>query len=261
VKTIFGFKYRPRAKRRRDNPTRWGVVFETPTHDLTVFNVHYGKLTLKVYSKGERVLRIEVMVDNVRDLPYRRWLVDFPKVVQRLRESLERFLNTLQGVAACFIADDLLEKMPQASQVGQTRVGGVDFNQLRMRRVLQAVLALSTAPRGFTASELSTQVQALRGTEPGEYGPRQAAYDLKKLRGKEMVEKRSHSHRYQATPEGVRSLTALWVLRDKVIKPLLAGTCQFKRGRPPHIRTRLDQHYHTLQRDMRNLFQEFGIAA
>ncbi|MGO9272900.1 MAG: hypothetical protein ACLQOO_22135 [Terriglobia bacterium] len=139
-------------------------------------------------------------------------------------------------MAACFIANDLLEKLPQASQVGQTRVGEVDFNQLRMRRVVQAVLAFSMAPRGFTASELSTKVHALGGTAPGEYGPRQAAYDLKKLRGKEMVCKRGQSHRYQTTPEGARSLTALWVLRDKAIKPLLASACQFKRGRPPQSR-------------------------
>src|SRR6476646_2688767 len=42
----------------------WGVEVETPTYDLTVFHIHYGKLSLKIYSKGECVLRIEVMVHN-----------------------------------------------------------------------------------------------------------------------------------------------------------------------------------------------------
>jgi hypothetical protein len=32
-----------------------GVVVETPTDDLTVFKVHYGKMILKIYTKGERV--------------------------------------------------------------------------------------------------------------------------------------------------------------------------------------------------------------
>jgi hypothetical protein len=45
VKTIFGAKNRPPHRRRNRNPTRWGVVVETPTYDVTGFQVHYGKLT------------------------------------------------------------------------------------------------------------------------------------------------------------------------------------------------------------------------
>jgi len=66
VKTIFGDKKRPHYDRRKKNPTRWGVVVETPTHDLTVLKVHYGKMTLKIYPKGERVLRIEVILHNAK---------------------------------------------------------------------------------------------------------------------------------------------------------------------------------------------------
>ena len=46
IKTIFGDKSRPHRDTRKKNPTRWGVVVETPTYDLTVFKVHYGKMDL-----------------------------------------------------------------------------------------------------------------------------------------------------------------------------------------------------------------------
>jgi hypothetical protein len=59
IKTIFGDKIRPHYDKRKKDPTRWGVVVETPTYDLTVFKVHYGKMTLKIYTKGERVLRVD----------------------------------------------------------------------------------------------------------------------------------------------------------------------------------------------------------
>ena len=39
-------------------------MVETPTYDLTVFKVHYGAMTLKIYTKGARVLRVEVIVHN-----------------------------------------------------------------------------------------------------------------------------------------------------------------------------------------------------
>ena len=55
------------------------------------------------------------------------------------------------------------------------------------------------------------------------YGPRHAAYDLKKLRGKQIVRRIGQTRRYEPIPSGLRAITALLVLRDKAIKPLLAA--------------------------------------
>jgi hypothetical protein len=259
VKTIFGFQYRPRVSRLKQN--RWGVEVETPAYDLTVFHIHYGKLSLKIYSKGECVLRIEVMVHNAAEAPFRRQLNDFPKTVAWMREVLERFLNTLHWVEACFIADESWEQLPEPSVVGHTRVGGVDCNRSRMRLAIQAVLALSTSPKGFTASEVAKEARRLGGLPEHDYSPRPAAYDIRKLRGKQAVQKQPHSHRYEALPEGLRAMAALTLLRDKVIRPLLAAHCRPRRGRPPKNRTPIDIHYHAIQREMRGLLKELGIAA
>jgi len=182
VKTIFGSKKRPCRRKLREG--RYGVVVEKPAYDLTVFKVHYGKLTLKIYTKGECVLRIEVIVHNTKELPCGRSLPNFPRIVELLGGMLERFLNTLHCMDVCFIADDTLEKLPVASRVGKTRVGGVDTNQPRMRTVMRAVVALATSPRGFTASEIAQKVRSLAGLAESSYQARQAAYDIKKLRGK-----------------------------------------------------------------------------
>jgi hypothetical protein len=72
-------------------------VAETPAYDVTIFKVHYGKMTLKIYTKGERVT---------------------------------------------------LELLPEPAQIGRTRVGGMDLNKPRMRRAVQAVLALSASRVG-----------------------------------------------------------------------------------------------------------------
>jgi hypothetical protein len=261
VKTIFGDKKRPHYDKRKKNPTRWGVVVETPTYDLTVFKVHHGKMTLKIYTKGERVLRIEVIVHNTRAYRWGRSLPCFPEIVLRLRSILERFLNAVGCMDACFVSDDTLENLPQPAQVGQTRVGGIDLNQPRMRRVAAAVLALSTSPVGFTASDLAQKVRAMSGQPEAEYGARRAAYDIKKLRGKGMVRKIGKSRRYDALPDGLRAITALVVLRENVIRPLLAASGraepQSKLANPIPI----DHHYENLRASMRELFTALGIAA
>jgi hypothetical protein len=259
VKTIFGFKYRPRVKRLKQN--QWGVEVETPVYDLTVFHVHYGKLSLKIYSKGERVLRIEVMVHNASETPYRRKLENFPKTVLWMKEVVGRFLNALHCIDACFIGDEMLEKLPEPSVVGKTRVGGVDLNRSRMRLAMRAIVALSTSPTGFTSGDVANRARALGGLPDNAYGPRQAAYDLKKLRGKQLVERKGNSRRYQPLPDGLRAMAALITIRDDVIKPLLASRCRLKRGRRPTKTAPIDAHYAALRHEMSALFRDLGIAS
>jgi hypothetical protein len=258
IKTIFGNRKRPCRRKLRED--RYEVVVEAPTYDLTVFKVHYGKLTLKIYTKGEHVLRIEVIVHNAKELSCGRSLPNFPTIVGLLQGMLERFVNSLHCMDVCFIADDLLEKLPAPSRVGRIKVGGVDYNQPRMRAVMQAALALAPAPKGFRASDLAEKVCSLSPLLKPRYGPRQAAYDLKKLRGKRLVEKIGTSHRYRPLDRGLRAMTGLVVLRDKVIKPLLASCCQRKRGRKPNQATRLDECYERLQIGMQALFEELRFG-
>jgi hypothetical protein len=110
-----------------------------------------------------------------------------------------------------------------ASRVGKTIVGGIDLNKARMRRVIAALLASSSSPNGFTASAVAARVCALSKQNPLQYGPRHAAYDLKKLRGKHIIRRIDHTRRYEPLLTGLRAMTAPLVLRDKAIKPLLAA--------------------------------------
>lgn len=258
VKTIFGYQRRPWKKKFREG--RYEAIVEKPEYGLTVIKVHYGKLTLKIYTKGECVLRIEAIVHNTKELPRGRPLERFPHVVGRLSGMVDRFMNALHAIDACFIADDTLEQLPIPAQVGKTKVGGIDCNKLRTRSVMHAAVALSTSPKGFTASDLAVKVRALSGLPDKPYQPRQAAYDLKKLRGKEFVRKIGNSRRYETTPKGIRAMAALAVLRDKVIKPLLAASCDPTLS-PEANAIPLDQHYENVRCGMRGLFGALGIAA
>jgi hypothetical protein len=52
IKTIVGNKHRPKIRRRTKRSAEWEVAVERPTYDLTIFKLHCGKLTLKIYSKS-----------------------------------------------------------------------------------------------------------------------------------------------------------------------------------------------------------------
>jgi hypothetical protein len=80
----------------------------------------------------------------------------------------------------------------------------------------------------------------MSGQSETEYGSRRAAYDIKKLRAKGMVRKIGQSRRYEPVPGGLRSLTALLVLREQIIRPLLAASGQPEpQSKPAHPYKRL----------------------
>jgi hypothetical protein len=261
VKTILGYQRRPRYRRRKNWVAEWDVTVERPAYDLTIFKLHCGKLTLKIYTKGERVLRIEAVLHNSEELQCGRSLDRFPRLVTELKGILERFMTALSSIDQCFISDETLEQLPKSSVVGTAKVGGIDFNKQRMRWAGQAVLALAAAGGAFTASGLAEQVRSSTGQTSSPYGPRRAAYDLRKLRAKNMVQRIGKSRRYEATPYGLKAMAALVVLRYHVIQPLLASAIDHMPSRGPQNPTPLDQCYASLRSHMKDLLQQLGMAA
>ena len=93
------------------------------------------------------------------------------------------------------------------------------------------------------------------------YTSRQAAYDLRKLRGKDLLVKPGRSPRYQVPPQAGRTIAVLLALRDQVIGPILAGVRSPRLGRKPAHWTVVDRDYETLRIGMQTLFADLGITA
>ncbi len=155
VKTILGAKQRPQKK----SKTRWEITVETPEYGLTIFKVHAGVLTLKMYTKGERVLRCEVIVHNVRKLKEGNSLARWLPVVTHLNKVLDRFLEVVQCADSATLDDDTYESLPEPSAVGAARVAGINLASARMAAVMESVVALSTQPGGFTSGDVAIKVQ------------------------------------------------------------------------------------------------------
>jgi hypothetical protein len=260
LKTIFGRKHRPHHLRHAGAVApRIERVLAGAVYDLTVFKVHFGRLTLKIYDKGARVLRIEVIVHSVKELRCGKRLEKLAIMLARLQRMVIDFLNVVHAAHLGALDPAALDTLPQPTQRGAQRLAGIDIQKPRMRAVLEAVLNLAPTPGGFTADELAIRTGAL--LQQLTYTPRHAAYDLRKLRGKGLIDRVGTTRRYQPTTPAIRTVVALLILREKIIKPVLAGAGRPKPGRPPKNPHPLDVHYENLQREMRQTLHTLGVAA
>jgi hypothetical protein len=259
-KTLFGFRHRPRPtlKRGRRGPE---VVKEVhgQGYDLTVFKVRWGNLTLKIYDRGGRGLRVGVVVHNAKELRCGKVRHKLPILLERMSGMLVRFWHPVQVAPVSFLDQGTFERWAEPSTRGTRRLAGIDLNRARNRHVVDAVVGLATQPGGFSLAELAAAVRARTGWGPKRYSARQAAYDLAKLRGKKLAKRPNKSRRYVGDPSGVRTMCAYLWLREKVIKPLLAGVVR-RTGRPPKILNPLDRHYVNRREKLHRTFATIGLA-
>ena len=201
IRTVFGAAQRPRRTRKHSSTIE--AAIETPTYDLTVFKLHFGRLTGKAYTKGERVLRFEAIAHNTAELRCGRMIDKFPDIVTQLAGIAERFATALDCVDTGFIGDGVLDQLPTGSTLGAHPRRRCRPEQDRgcVTRC-KAVLALAPAPNGFTVAEFTAKVHAMTGTSSAAYSIRQAAYDLRKIRGKQLLDKPARSRRYHVPPLG-----------------------------------------------------------
>jgi hypothetical protein len=256
LRTIFGLKNRPHQNRASGPPAQEAVI-EKPQYGLAWFRIRFGMLQVKAYTKGEHVLRIEATVHNARELRCRRSLDNFPEITTRLAGIAERFATTLDCADISFLPDGVLDELPLPSRIGAVRTGGIDLNKPRIRAALAAALGLAPAPHGFTVAGFAARICQM--TRQDGYTIRQAAYDLRKLRGKNLIDKPGRTRRYHVPPQAARTIAGPLALRNHIIAPILAGIRSPRPGRKPAHWTTIDRDYETLRTGMQTLFNHLGI--
>jgi hypothetical protein len=218
-------------------------------------------VVLKIYDKSGRVLRVEVKVLNTAGLGCGKGLDKLGEQLECLQGMLERFLASLQAAHVAFLDGGQFERWAEPSQRGNRRLAGLDLNKARNRTVIAALSGLATQPEGFTSTDLAEAVRGRMGWDPAQYPTRRAAYDLAKVRGKGLVERLPGRWRYECRPPQLRVLCAYVVLRDQVIKPVLAGLAHQQLPPPPPKLAPIDQHYLTLRAEFQRTCQTLGLAA
>jgi hypothetical protein len=171
---IFGNKHRPYHSS-GNKPLRLARVLEQQTYDLTVCKVHFGPLTLKLYDKGARVLRIEAIAHNVKGLRCGKSIEKLPIMLAALQRMVIDFLNVVQAAHLSNLPERILDRLAAPMQRGRRRLAGVDLRNPRLRAVAKTLLALAPKRGGFTLSELAEGVRQLLPGQRPDYAARHAS--------------------------------------------------------------------------------------
>jgi len=184
---------------------------------------YYKSSRLKQYFKEHRALRTELVICDTRDfgikrrLTYENW--------NALRDAGERASQRLCDAEAADArpAPDVATlnqvTRPSIASDGQ-HAPALRFGDARVMALMAAITGFCHLIAGFDNPALVQRMRAL--LDPG-YCARQATYDLRRLRRKQIISRIPGSHRYQLTPAG-RAVAVLFTKAyGRILGPGLAA--------------------------------------
>ena len=263
LKTIFGRKSRPYSRSRKHNKTSFQVRVEKPLYNLTVLKLFDGIIMVKMYDKGERVLRIEVTCNNARYIKKKHGIgigiENFPQMMGKFRQILESFIRALHLSHVSFIDNGEFDQLCLPSKKGEQRLAGIDLNKKRCRHMMKAVLELSTKNDGFSSKDLSSQYAQMTQISEQSYTSRQAAYDLRKSRAKQIVQRKERSRKYHVTDKGMALIVATIIFREKIFNPIWTGLNKKQLAEVPPTLSKTDQIYLSIRDQIMDICKSYGV--
>jgi hypothetical protein len=254
LKTLLGRKNRPYITKRHSSAPE--VQVQTPDYNLTVFKIHLGKLTLKLYDKGERTLRAEVVAHNTKELGCKRSLEYFEAMVVKLNELMSSFINNITYAHAAIIDDGTMENLSKPVQTGKARLAGITLTNQRNVALMESVLALMLYPQGFSCIDLKEMMHKKRFRD---YSINNARYDMRKLKGKTFVQKIKGKQKYYATKSGIQNISAVLCVWKQELKPFLTMVNKKSIDKQSKELNTVETHFYNARKEIHSISNLYGI--
>jgi len=224
---------------------------------LTVLKARYGKSLLRQYNNHGTTFRTEGVTNDTRELGVGKSIENLEELRRSLLALIARFQAAQTPAVATVMNRGELAALAEPGRVNDIPTAGIKLENERILAVIAALPRLANVPEGFRARELCPIVEEILGRP---YTRAQATYDLRKLRGKDLVQRRPCRNAYYSTPEGFRIAAVLAKLKEELLEPILttarkAGKAPSSDGRPPGC------YYRSLAEQLRLLCEYIGLEA
>jgi hypothetical protein len=182
----------------------------------------YKSARLKQYFKQHRALRTELVISDTRDFAVgRRVTCENWHALRTIGDNANQRLCDAEAADAMPAPDvATLNRVtrPSVTDDGQ-HAPALRFGDARAMALMAATARFSHLIAG---SGNKTLVQRMRALTDEHYTSRNATYDLRRLRRKQIIQRIEGSHRYQLTPTG-RAVAVLFTKAyGRILSPALA---------------------------------------
>jgi hypothetical protein len=205
-------------------------------------HIEYKQFDLKQYFKEGRGLRTESTFRNPKDFGVNKGLSNLAYLQQLGRHINRRLLEVERVSHNCGLSGDSIQHVvqPTVTENGE-KAPGLRFGNPRVMALFVALTLFGHLIDGFHNRQLRQHVASLLGLSLEQYSANQMTYDLRRLRRKGLIFRRTRTRHYFLTPHGWKVSRLFARLEARVFRPAMAAFGQDVTGLPPPLRHALQQ--------------------
>jgi hypothetical protein len=188
-------------------------------------HVYYKNTHLKQYHKTcarGAALRTETTINNSYDFGVGRLLKNLPELRRIGFASNHRMLEVEKASHDSRIGAAAFEQLQAPAIVGEQRAPAVRFGDPKVQALFAVLLLLGLQVEGFRNRQLRPLLAQMLGLEESAITPGRMSYELRRLRLRGLIARIEKSHRYQLTPNGLRTVVFYQRVYARIIRPGLS---------------------------------------
>ncbi len=236
------------------------TVIEQIEHGHHVFRVNFKNALLRQYEKFSRFLRNELLSNNLTDFGLRKGLDHLDAVRQKFQVITDRFAGFQAQTLNVHVDFPLLQRLALPLNIGTVRYPGIRIQDVRVIRLLEVLLHGGMTVGGWTAKQIHEAVLTSFRLSPKAYGLNQLRYDLRKLKGHELLQRDGRRYAYRLTTKGVQVALLLLFFHKRLCGPV-AHSCFHHQPHPGHRPdSKLEVAYHKADRAIQQIVDLLAAA-
>jgi hypothetical protein len=208
-----------RINRKTPGTFRTRVITEGVIPSL---HVDYKSSRIKQYYKEGRALRVETTINNTRDFAIGKRLHNLPALREIGFQANRRLLDVQRISHDCTIGEDAFQKVVQPITIAGQRAAALHFDDPRVQALLSVIVLFALLPQGFANKDLREPLAHLLGLDPAKITQGRMTYDLRRLRLHGLLQRIPRTHRYQLTPQGLRTAIFFSRVYARLLRPGLS---------------------------------------
>jgi hypothetical protein len=235
-------------------------VIEQIEHGHHVFRVNFKNALLRQYEKFSRFLRNELLSNNLTDFGLRKGLDHLDAVRQRFQVITDRFADFQAQTLNVHVDFPLIQRLALPITIGTVRYPGIRIQDVRVVRLLEVLLHGATTVGGWTAKQIHEAVLATFNLSPKTYGLNQLRYDLRKLKGHQLLQRDGRRYAYRLTTKGVQLALLFLFFHKRLCGPLAYSRFHHQPNPEHRPDSKLEAAYHQADKAIQQIVDLLAAA-
>jgi len=237
-----------------------GTVIDQIEHGHHVFRAYWKNAFLKQYEKFSTLLRNELCSNNLSDFALKKGLQNLNAVRSKFLAITDRFARLQAQWLNVHVDFPLLQRMALPITTGSVYYPGIKIHETRIIRLLEVLLHAGNNLGGWSARQIHQVIlQSFQISEKA-YGLNQLRYDLRKLKGHDLLERDGSRYAYRLTSKGFQVALLFLFFHKRLCGPLANSRFHHQPDADHRPKSKLEAAYYKADRAIQDIVNLLDAA-